>query len=154
MAHSIKLASIRRDKQEHCCVQFIYFVGSIEYFQSWMNWIQLLLFTLSTVFASATFAVVHLHDNSCPYDWQWQIGVIATLLTWIEFMVLSIQFRVIGVYVLMFVKVLQTLAELALVAFLLIIAFGLTFYLLLYNPLYMVCLHANKIMLYSSILLV
>lgn len=143
MAQSIRLAFIRRDKQEHYCIQLIYFIGSIEYFQSWINWIELPLFTLSAVFASATIAAIRLHDNFCPYDWQWQIGVVLTLLTWIEFMVLSIQFRMIGVYVLMFIKVLQTFAELALVAFLLIIAFGLTFYLLLYNPLFMVCLQAK-----------
>lgn len=33
---------------------------------------------------------------SCPYDWQWQLGVVLTWFTWIEVILLSAQFQFIG----------------------------------------------------------
>ena len=142
IVYSLKLAFIHTiDKDEDCCSQFLYFITNIDYFRSWMNWVGLLLSSLSIVFASATFASIELHKFFCPYNWQWQIGIVVTWLTWIEFIVLSTQFRFIGVYALMFVKILKRVIGLSLVAFLLIVAFGLTFHFLLYKPEFMVCLY-------------
>ena len=127
MIYSLKLGCICRDKDEGCCLQLLSFIRGTEYFTNWMNWVELPLFILSTIFACATISAICYNQCSYPYDWQWQIGVVVTRLTWIEFIVLSAQFRVIGVYALMFVQVLKTFTELALVALLLIIVFRFSF---------------------------
>lgn len=121
--HSLAFAIIHRNKKEGWWFQLLGITMNIEYLQLVMNWIKLPLFILSAVFAS-TFAAVRLQNSSCPYNWQWQIGVVVTWLTWIGFIMLSTQFGFIGVYTLMFVQVLKTFAKLAVVAFLLMVAFG------------------------------
>ena len=70
--------------------------------------------------------------------WQWQIGIGVLWLSWIEFIFLSTQFQLIGVHALMFIRVLKTILKFIPLALLLIIAFGLTFHFLLYQPQLMV----------------
>ena len=80
-----------------------------------------------------------IRKDLCIPEWQWQIGAFVMLLTWFELIVFFSQFQLVGVYALMFVRVLSTFARVTTLALLLIIAFTLTFYMLLSHPGYQVC---------------
>ena len=60
------------------------------------------------------------------------------LLTWFELIVFFSQFQLVGVYALMFIKVLYTFMKVAILAFLMILAFTMTFHMLLSQPGYTV----------------
>ena len=108
-------------------------VKEINYFWDLINWVEVPLFMLSIIFSS-----VVLNKQFCLLAWQWQIGVAVLWLSWIEFIFLSTQFQLIGVHALMFIRVLKTIVKFIPLALLLIIAFGLTFHFLLYQPEFMV----------------
>ena len=72
------------------------------------------------------------------YHWQWQIGVIAIFLGWIVLIVFLQKWPLTGVYVLMFIHIIQSSLKVALLALLLITAFGLAFYLQFFEPTEMV----------------
>lgn len=105
----------------------------ITYIWSLNNWIEVPLFILSPIFAAVVIRSGY-GMSFCLIAWQWQIGVIVIWLSWIEFIFLSTQFRLIGVHALMFIRVLKTMLKLIPLALLLILAFGLTFHFLLYQP--------------------
>lgn len=108
----------------------------VRYFKSWMNWIELPLYTLTIVFTISLFKTSQ--KDLCLREWQWQIGAFVMLLTWFELIVFFSQFQFVGVYALMFVRVLCTFMKVMTLALLLIIAFTLTFYMLLSHPGYQV----------------
>ena len=70
----------------------------------------------------------------CPLRWQWQIGVAAVFLGWIDLIVFISKFPLTGIYVLMFVKILQTFLRMLILSILLVVGFGLTFYLAFTEP--------------------
>ena len=105
----------------------------IDFIWSLDHWIEVPLFILSLIFA----AVVTCSKDGmsfCLIAWQWQIGVCVIWLSWIEFIFFSVQFRLIGVHALMFIRVTKTMLKFIPLALLLIFAFGLTFHFLLYQP--------------------
>ena len=119
--------TIKDKYYQHCIVR-------IHYFKSWMNWIELPLYTLTLVFIISLLT----QKGYCLLEWQWQIGAFVMLFTWFELIVFFSQFQIVGVYALMFVRVLRTFVKVMILAFLLIIAFTLTFYMLLSHPGYKV----------------
>ena len=66
-----------------------------------------------------------------PFSWQSSIVILLTLL---EFVVLSIQFQFVGVYVLMLSRVLVTFLKIAVLMCILIAGFSVVFYLSLSDP--------------------
>ena len=90
------------------------------------EWMEIILFICSIVFVWVFHA-----DCLCPLTWQWQIGVVAVFLGWID---LISKFPLTGIYVLMFVKILYTFLKMLIVSILLVLAFGLTFYLAFGEP--------------------
>lgn len=111
------------------CLDLFGAVKEIDYFWHLINWVEVPLFILSIIFS-----IVVLSKQFCLLAWQWQIGVAVLWLSWIEFIFLSTQFQLIGVHALMFIRVLKTIVKFIPLALLLIIAFGLTFHFLLYQP--------------------
>lgn len=95
----------------------------MDYISNWVNWIEMILYVLSVIFVS-TFRSTCL----CPQEWQWQVGVIAILLAWIDLIVICAKFPSIGIYVLMFGRIFITFLKVILLSVLLMITFGLTFY--------------------------
>ena len=96
-----------------------------------INWVEVPLFVLSIIFNGV---VLSKENTFCLLAWQWQIRVAVLWLSWIEFIFLFTQFQLIGVHALMFIRVLKTIVKFIPLALLLIIAFGLTFHFLLYQP--------------------
>ena len=117
-------------------------VKEINYIWNLANWVEVPLFILSIIFCGVVLAEKQLF---CLLAWQWQIGVGVLWLSWIEFIFLSTQFQLIGVHALMFIRVLKTILKFIPLALLLIIAFGLAFHFLLYQPQLMVQIMGIKI---------
>ena len=58
-------------------------------------------------------------DCLCPLTWQWQIGVVAVFLGWIDLIVFISKFPFTGIYVLMLVKILYTFLRMLILSVLL-----------------------------------
>ena len=70
----------------------------------------------------------------CVYNWQWQIGVVSVFLGWIGLISFLQKWPVTGIYVLMFINIIQSFLKIAFLALLLVIAFALAFYMLFFEP--------------------
>lgn len=105
------------------------------YIFDWINWMEITLYICAIIFVW----VFHV-DCLCPLTWQWQIGVVAVFLGWIDLIVFISKFPLTGIYVLMFVKILYTFLKMLILSILLVLAFGLTFYLAFAQPEILVCI--------------
>ena len=75
------------------------------------------------------------HDRClCPFLWQWQLGIVAVFLAWINLMIFFSKFPLTGVYVLMFTTICRTFLKILVLSLLLVIAFALTFFLIFHEP--------------------
>ena len=101
----------------------------VEYLQDWVNWLEIPLYLCSMIF-TFVFATPCL----CVYNWQWQIGVVAVFLGWIGLISFLQKWPVTGIYVLMFINIIQSFLKIAFLALLLVIAFALAFYMLFFEP--------------------
>nr|BBD96140.1 transient receptor potential ankyrin 1 [Ambystoma mexicanum] len=64
--------------------------------------------------------------------YQWQCGAIAVFASWLNFLLYLQRFESFGIYIVMFWEILRTLLRIAVLFFFLLLAFGLSFYILLY----------------------
>ena len=105
----------------------------ISYLSDWVNWIEVSMYILSIIFV-----VVFRTTCLCPQVWQWQIGVMAIFLAWIDLIVICAKFPNIGLYVIMFGRIFLTFLKVILLSTLLVATFGLTFYMTFSEPQYQV----------------
>ena len=131
LVNSLRLACSVLQCGKQLCWDLLGAMKRVNYIWDLINWVEVPLFVLSIIFSSA---VLSNYTTFCLSAWQWQIGVAVLWLSWIEFIFLSTQFQLIGVHALMFIRVLKTIVKFIPLALLLIIAFGLTFHFLLYQP--------------------
>ena len=101
----------------------------VYYFLDWVNWLELLLYIFSIIFVS-----VFRTSCLCVEGWKWQIGVMAVFLGWIILISFLQKWPLTGIYVLMLVNIFYSFLRIAFLAFLLVVAFGLAFYMLFYDP--------------------
>ena len=101
----------------------------LRYFQDWVNWIEWFLLICSVIFVS-----VFRNECLCVRAWQWQIGILAVFLGWIELIFFLSKLPLVGLYVVMFLEILKTVLKLILFSCLLLIAFGLAFYMAFFEP--------------------
>ncbi|XP_060520037.1 transient receptor potential cation channel subfamily A member 1 isoform X2 [Cylas formicarius] len=94
------------------------------YFMDPINLVTWLLYGASIVMVMPIFA------NSI-YDVQFSFASITVFLSWFNLLLLLQRFDQVGIYVVMFLEILQTLIKVLMVFSILIIAFGLAFYILL-----------------------
>lgn len=120
----------------------------MDYISSWVNWIEMTLYILSIIFVSAFRSTC-----LCPQEWQWQVGVIAILLAWIGLIVICAKFPSIGIYVLMFGRIFVTFLKVIVLSVLLVITFGITFYMTFSEVQFQVS-HAHAKKLFLLVLLV
>ena len=99
------------------------------YLLEWTNWIELVVFafTIMFIFVFATPCL-------CPQNWQWQLGILAVFLAWINLVLFIQKFPVIGIYIVMFLKICKTFLWTVVLSLLLIVSFGLAFYMAFYEP--------------------
>lgn len=99
------------------------------YVKDWENWMEMALYICSIVFAW----VFHT-ECLCPFEWQWQVGVVSMFLGWITLLVFVQKFPNTGIYVLMFLSICYTFLKAVILFALLVLAFSLTFYMVFYEP--------------------
>ena len=114
----------------HLILEGIQFITQLlRYIMDWINWMEIALYLCSIIFVW----VFHV-DCPCPLTWQWQIGVVGIFLGWIDLIVFISKFPLTGIYVLMFIKILYTFLKILVLSVLLMLAFGLTFFLTFTQP--------------------
>ena len=115
---------------------------SCKWHNSWMEFlsrsffgtVRFLMFVFAIAFASVRC------QSPCVTNGQWQVGVLAVFLGWINMISFIKMIPRLGVYVLMFQNVILSFLKIILLGIFLIIAFGLAFYMLFGTPSQMVCL--------------
>ena len=96
---------------------------SCSYFSSLTNWMEVTQAICTMIFVS-----IYENNCFCILFWQWQVGVAATFLAWINMILFVSRIPKIGIYVVIFRRILKTFAKLLVLAMLLVVTFGLTFY--------------------------
>ncbi|KAM9308391.1 transient receptor potential cation channel subfamily A member 1 [Gastrophryne carolinensis] len=71
--------------------------------------------------------------NLSVENWQWEAGALAVFASWVNFLIYLQRFESCGIYIVMFWGILLTLLRIVLIFFFLILAFGLSFFVLLYS---------------------
>ena len=98
------------------------------YFLTVENYIEVGAYISSIIFVS------HFDRTCwCPINWQWQLGAIGVFLSWINFILFLKRVPLLGIYVLMFSSILWTFLKFALIAFLFVVAFCISFYMIMYK---------------------
>ena len=87
-----------------------------------------LLLQVSLCILSIIFVSVFWTPCMCPQKWQWQIGVIAVLFAWTNLIELCAKFPSIGIYIIMFGKIVRTFLEVIIFSVLLLSTFAITLY--------------------------
>jgi len=93
-------------------------------------WMELCLFTSSIIFVSYGLQ----SGCQCPASWQWQFGAFTILLAWLNLVLFLKKYPPTGVFVLMFLNILQIFLRMILFSTLFVISFGLTFYMIFFRP--------------------
>ena len=99
------------------------------YIQDWINWMEVAL----TVFA-IMFVAVFNNECQCPRDWQWQVGIVAVFLAWINLMIFMSKLPWVGIYVVMFTNIFKIFIKLIFLSILLLVAFGLPLHMAFFEP--------------------
>ncbi|OAF66365.1 hypothetical protein A3Q56_05880 [Intoshia linei] len=96
------------------------------------NAIEWIIFVLVVLFISDfSFCLV---DNGLRSFWQWQVcPALALLLTWVELLLFMRKLAKFGIYIVMFTEILRTFFEFFPIFSIAIVAFSVTFYVLLSN---------------------
>ena len=102
----------------------------IGYLRSWGNWIE-----LSQCISITIFLFDLSHKNCfCSSKQEWEAGIVSLALTWVVLLVWLQTMHWIGLYVTIMVKIIFSFVKVAGFGLLLIVAFGLSFYMLFYRP--------------------
>nr|XP_060631461.1 transient receptor potential cation channel subfamily A member 1 [Anolis sagrei ordinatus] len=100
------------------------FQQKLRYLLDYSNLLDWIIYTTSIIFVSSLFI-------NLPANLQWECGAIAIFLSWMNFLLYLQRFENFGIYVVMFWEILRTLIRIAIVFFFLMLAFGLSFHVLL-----------------------
>ena len=101
----------------------------VYYVRDWVNWMEMTLFILSIIFAW----VFHTHCL-CEKKWQWQLGIVAVFLAWIDLVVFIRKLPLVGIYVVLFIDIFKIFLKMIFLSILLVVAFGLAFYMAFFEP--------------------
>ena len=99
------------------------------YIRNPQNYVKLILYAMSIIFVFVFF-----NDCGCPTNAQWQIGLIAMFLGWLNLIFLAYNFPGTGLYVIMFKTIFFTFFKLVLFAVLLIYAFSVILFMMFHDP--------------------
>ena len=100
-----------------------------DYFRRISNYLEVPLFILSFAFVG----VLH-HKCLCPHRGQWQAGIIAVFFAWMDLLLFLNKWPNLGVYIGMLQKIIIKFLAVAIIAILLLLAFGFAFYMAFYEP--------------------
>ena len=121
----IILLSLYHQILEVC--QIIYY--GFEYIYQLQNYVEFFVYILSIAFVFVFF-----NDCGCPKEWQWQIGVLAMLTAWTNVIFFAFKFPAIGIFVLIFYKIVITFLKVVLFSLVLILGFSFILLMVFHNP--------------------
>ena len=101
-----------------------------KYFYNIYHYLEWILFHLSIIFV----VFVFINDCGCPFQWQWQVGIVSVFLGWINLIFLMSNIPVISLYVIMFREIFFTFSTLIVFAVVLISAFSLVLFMMFHDP--------------------
>ena len=93
------------------------------YVTDWVNWMESVQYICSIVFV-----VVYDTDCFCVVNWQWQVGVVAVFWGWINLILFMSKLPFLGIYIIILIRISITFVKMLILTLLLIVAFGLTFF--------------------------
>ena len=120
----IVLAILHLAKEVYQAVQ-----AKFDYFRSLQNWNELILFLLSIIYV-----FIFANDCGCPTMWQWQVGIFAVFLAWINLIIIAAEIPRIGIFVLIFKEIFITFMKLVLFSLILVAAFAIVLFMMFYSP--------------------
>ena len=101
----------------------------VSYVLDWINWLEVAHFIFAIMFVS-----VFNNECRCPRNWQWQVGILAVFLSWIDLMIFMRQLPGVGIYIVMFINIFKIFLKLIFLCILLLVAFGLALYMAFSEP--------------------
>ena len=116
------------------------------YVKDWINWVECVQYICSIIFV-----LVYGTDCFCVLNWQWQVGVVAVFLGWISLILFMSKLPFLGLYVIILIRISITFLKMLVLTLLLIVAFGLTFFMIFFDADVMVrSMHAVVVWQYLS----
>jgi len=97
----------------------------LRYFKDLDNYFQLALYILTLIFIVS---LVKSNDNWCSTPWQWQIGALAVFFSWVNFIFILRYISYTAGPINMFLSICVAFLKLIFLPILLILAFGIPFY--------------------------
>ena len=119
----------------------IYHQKVLNYFFSWENWLEISQCLSTTIFL---FSVTRC-ECFCPSLFAWKSGIVSLALSCLVLILWLETLPVIGVYVIIMKKIVNSFLKLSLLGILLVAAFGMSFYMLFYVPTDRVCVSLHQI---------
>ncbi len=103
----------------------------VGYFNDWVNWFELAEYISIIIFLVS----VGRSGCFCPQTWEWEVGVVSLALSWVVLIAWLQAMHWMGIYVTITIRIIVSLiTRVAIFGVLLVVGFGLTFYLLFYQP--------------------
>ena len=99
------------------------------YFKEVVNWLEMVLY-----FSTLNFVWIFHSPCFCVAEKQWEFGVVAVFLGWFVLTLFTDKLPLAGLYVLMFISIFKTFLKTIVLSILLIVSFGLAFFMLFHHP--------------------
>ena len=107
------------------------FNRKLKYFTERRNYVEISLSSLTISFVLS----VRFKDCFCPNDSQWQLGSVVIFLAWVDLIfTMSSSIPFVAISFNMLVSIMKSFVKFALLPILLIVSFGIPFYLLFHRP--------------------
>lgn len=110
---------------------FQFVLNPLQYITSIENYLELTAYTLTILFMLDP--IYGLTCQTFQNDWPWQCGIFAVFFTWLNFLIFLRRIPRIGIYIFMYVHIAFTFLKILLIAVLFALAFGLAFYMSLWQ---------------------
>lgn len=127
-----------------CCHWPIEFAQLLPYVTDWVNWIEIAQYSCAIAFAGG----IHTTENYCVSNGLWQTGAISVFLGWMVFVLFISKFPIFGIYIIILTRIFVTYLQMIILMSLMIVGFGITFFLIFYDitlmvsiPVYRRCMH-------------
>ena len=120
----------------HLCLEAYWLITRfVDYFLNITNYFQLGLYISSILFVTSA-----LNTCGCPVFWQWYYGITSVALGTLNLIVLSSNFPLVSIYVIMYTEILITFMRLIVFGILLMCAFALIMFMMFHDPNARVCI--------------
>ncbi len=100
------------------------------YILDFVNWLEIALYVCTIVFVGGVYLM---SVRLCAVSGVWSVGVAAVFLGWTVLIIFMSKFPKVGIYVIILVQISKTYLTMILLTALMIVTFGLTFYLTFFD---------------------